>query len=213
MRQAKLYWRANENIHAPKVRVIGAKGKQLGVLDLTKAKELAKKAKLDLVEIAPKAVPPVVKIIEFGKFKYQEEKKLRKQRKGIRGGELKEIRFSPFIGKADYLTRIERIEEFLKENDKVRVVVKFKGRQMGSKQFGYDVLKRVLSHFENRVSIDMEPKFLGRHLIMVISPSTQGKRQGVKGKSKNHKIKAKKKNTTNDKKEKTQNKKVADKKI
>jgi translation initiation factor IF-3 len=204
LRQAKLYWRANENIHAPKVRVIGAKGKQLGVLDLTKAKELAKKAKLDLVEIAPKAVPPVVKIIEFGKFKYQEEKKLRKQRKGIRGGELKEIRFSPFIGKADYLTRIERIEEFLKENDKVRVVVKFKGRQMGSKQFGYDVLKRVLSHFENRVSIDMEPKFLGRHLIMVISPST---------KRKNQVLSANEKKQTNDKKKQTQNKKVADKKI
>lgn len=204
MRQAKLYWRANENIHAPKVRVIGAKGKQLGVLELAKAKELAKKAKLDLVEIAPKAVPPVVKIIEFGKFKYQEEKKLRKQRKGIRGGELKEIRFSPFIGKADYLTRIERIEEFLKENDKVRVVVKFKGRQMGSKQFGYDVLKRVLSHFENRVSIDMEPKFLGRHLIMVISPSS---------KSKNQELTANAKKQANDKNKKTKNKKITDKKI
>ena len=204
MRQAKLYWRANENIHAPKVRVIDEKGKQAGVLELSKAKELAKKANLDLVEIAPKATPPVVKIIEFGKFKYQEEKKLRKQRKGIRGGELKEIRFSPFIGEADYLTRIERIAEFLKENDKVRVVVKFKGRQMGSKQFGYDLLKRVLSHFENLVSIDMEPKFLGRHLVMVISPSS---------KSKNQVLTAKEKKQTNDKNNKTQNKKVADKKI
>ena len=204
MRQAKLYWRANENIHAPKVRVIDAKGKQVGVLELSKAKELAKKANLDLVEIAPRATPPVVKIIEFGKFKYQEEKKLRKQRKGIRGGELKEIRFSPFIGEADYLTRIERMEEFLKENDKVRVVVKFKGRQMGSKQFGYDLLKRVLSHFEDRVSIDMEPKFLGRHLVMVISPST---------KSKNQVLTANEKKQTKDKNSKTQNKKVADKKI
>ncbi len=204
MRQAKLYWRANENIHAPKVRVIDEKGKQVGVLELSKAKELAKKANLDLVEIAPRATPPVVKIIEFGKFKYKEEKKLRKQRKGIRGGELKEIRFSPFIGEADYLTRIERMEGFLKENDKVRVVVKFKGRQMGSKQFGYDVLKRVLSHFENRASIDMEPKFLGRHLVMVISPSS---------KSRNQVLTAKEKKQTNDKKEKTQNKKIADKKI
>lgn len=204
MRQAKLYWRANENIHAPKVRVIDEKGKQVGVLELSKAKELAKKANLDLVEIAPRATPPVVKIIEFGKFKYKEEKKLRKQRKKIRGGELKEIRFSPFIGEADYLTRIERIEEFLKENDKVRVVVKFKGRQMGSKQFGYNLLKRVLSHFEDRASIDREPKFLGRHLVMVISPST---------KSKNQVLTANEKKQTNDKKEKTQNKKVADKKI
>ena len=189
MRQGKLYWLANERIHAPKVRVIDAKGKQIGVLDIKKALELAKKAKLDLVEIAPKAVPPVAKIVDFGKFKYQEEKKLRKQRKVIRGGELKEIRFSPFIGESDYKTRIERIKEFLEENDKVKVVVKFKGRQMGSKQFGYDLLKRVLNQFEGNVSVDMEPKFLGRHLLMVISPSGKVKRQdlpagkaGVKGK-------------------------------
>lgn len=194
MKQGKLYWRANENIHAPKVRVIDAKGKQVGVLDINKARELSKKAKLDLVEIAPRAVPPVAKIIDFGKFKYQEEKKLRKQRKGVRGGELKEIRFSPFIGEADYLTRITRVKEFLEANDKVRVVVKFKGRQMGSKQFGYNLLKRVLSHFEGQVGIDMEPKFLGRHLVMVISPSMKGRpssRAQVEGRQKRGKKKQK----------------------
>lgn len=159
------------------MRVIDAKGKQIGVLSLSEALEKAKKAELDLVEIAPRAKPPVAKIIDFGKFKYQEEKKLRKQRKGVRGGELKEVRFSPFIGEADFDTRIERIKEFLEEKDKVKLVVKFKGRQMGSKQFGYEVLKRVLKQFEEKVSIDMEPKFLGRHLVMVISPTVRGKRQ------------------------------------
>lgn len=170
MARYKQYWRVNEGVHAPKVRVIDEKGKQLGVLTISKALNLSKKAGLDLVEIAPKAKPPVVKIVEFGKFKYQEGKKLKKQKKGKKGGELKEIRFSPFIGKADYDTRIDRIKGFLEEKDKVRVVVKFKGRQMGSKQFGYNLLRKVLDAFKDMVAIDMEPKFLGRHLMMVISP-------------------------------------------
>lgn len=184
MARQKVYWRVNEKINAPKVRVIDAKGKQVGLVDRNKALALAKKAKLDLVEIAPKAKPPVVRIIEFGKFKYQEEKKLRKQRKGIKGGEIKEIRFSPFIGKADYDTRIERINEFLKEKDKVRVVVKFKGKQMDSKQYGYDLLKKVVVNFGDEISVDMEPKFLGRHLIMVISPTVKRKNVEITKESK-----------------------------
>lgn len=173
MARQKLYWRVNERIHAPSVRVIDEKEKQVGVLTKAEALELAKKAGLDLVEVAAKARPPVVRIINFGKFKYQEEKKLRKQKKGKKGGELKEVRFSPFIGKADYDTRIERMKEFLEEKDKIRVVVKFKGRQMGSKQFGYNLLKKVLDTFRDTVAVDMEPKFLGRHLMMVISPTTK----------------------------------------
>lgn len=180
MAKRKLFWRLNDNIHAPKVRVIDEKGKQIGILALNSALKKAKDLNLDLVEIAPLAKPPVVKIIEFGKFKYQEEKKQRREKKGVKGGDVKEIRFSPFIGKADYTTRIARIKEFLEDKDKVRVVVKFKGREMGSKQFGYDLLQRVLGEFEGRISIDMEPKFLGRHLIMVISPLVKSRRAGVK---------------------------------
>ena len=130
----------------------------------------ARKSGLDLIEIAPIAKPPVAKIINFGKFRYQEEKKEKQQKKGVKGGELKEIRFSPFIGEADYKTRLERVKEFLEDKDKVRLVVKFKGRQMGSKQFGYSLLKRVLDELGQSIAVDMEPKFLGRHLIMVISP-------------------------------------------
>lgn len=184
MAKRKLFWRLNDNIHALKVRVIDEKGNQIGILALNSALKKARDLNLDLVEIAPLAKPPVVKIIDFGKFKYQEEKKQRREKKGVKGGDIKEIRFSPFIGKADYATRIERIKEFLEDKDKVRVVVKFKGREMGSKQFGYDLLQRVLREFEGRVSIDMEPKFLGRHLVMVISPNMKGKGQEVKGKSK-----------------------------
>lgn len=170
MRRKKLYWRVNEQIRVPKLRVIGKDGKQIGVIEREKALSLAKKEGLDLVEIAPYAKPPVVKIVDLGKFRYEEEKKLRKQRKKTKTSGLKEIRFSPFIGEADYNTRLERIKEFLEEKNKVKVVVKFKGRQMGSKQYGYKVLEKLLANLEDTVTIDMEPKFLGRHLIMTISP-------------------------------------------
>jgi translation initiation factor IF-3 len=165
------YWLINNRIRAPKVRVLDGDDKQIGVMDTIKALAKAKEAGLDLVEIAPKARPPVVKIIDFGKFRYREEKKLKKSKKKSKSGELKEVRFSPFIAGGDFGTRIERIKEFLEENNKVRLVVKFKGRQMGSKKFGYDVLEKIVDNFRDEVVIDMKPKFLGRHLSMVISPT------------------------------------------
>ena len=172
------------NIHAPKVRVIGENGKQLGVLTITEALEKAKEAELDLVEIAPKAVPPVVKIIKFGKFKYLEEKKLKAQKKKTKSSETKEVRFSPFIGEADYNTRLGRIKEFLAEKNKVRRVVKFKGRQMGSKQFGYKLIERMLADLGDSVTIDMNPKFVGRHLTTVISPISKAKQKTRVGEQK-----------------------------
>jgi translation initiation factor IF-3 len=155
------------------VRVIDEKGKQIGVLDKNKALDLAKKAKLDLVEIAPKAKPPVTRIVDLGKFKYQQEKKLKKQKKKTKSGEIKEVRLTPFIGKHDYETRLERLKEFLGEKKKVRVTVKFKGRQLGSKKFGYDLMKKVLDEVAESVTVDMEPKFVGRNLIMTISPTSK----------------------------------------
>ncbi len=181
MSRKKLNWRINERIHAPKVRVIDAKGKQIGILSRNEALDKAKKEGLDLIEIAPFAKPPVTKIVDLGKFKYQEEKKQRAQKKKTKSAELKEIRFSPFIGEADYNTRFERIKEFLKEKHKIRLVVKFKGRQMGSKQFGYKLLDRILGELEGSIAIDMKPKFLGRHLVMVISPLSKEKAE--KGKN------------------------------
>jgi len=171
----KQYWRINETIPFGDLRVIGVDGKQIGVLSKDKALAEAKKENLDLVEIAPKANPRVAKIIDFGKFKYQEEKKVKKAKSKSKSSDLKEIRFSPFIGEADYATRLSRINGFLKEGDKIRAVVKFKGRQMGSKQFGYNLFKKLLSEVTTEVNIDMEPKFVGRHLSMVISPMSRGK--------------------------------------
>lgn len=180
MNSKTLSWRINEHIAASQLRVIAENGTQLGVLSKTDALKAAREANLDLVEVAPNAVPPVCRIVNFGKFRYQEEKKLKKGAKGAKGGEVKEIRLSPFIGDKDYQTRMNRVREFLGQRNKVRVVVVFLGRQMGSKQFGYDLLKRVLSDLADGVNVDQEPKFLGRHLSMTISPKSGGAKNAEK---------------------------------
>lgn len=136
----------------------------------SEALKKAQKENLSLVEIAPLAKPPVVKIVDYGKFRYQEEKKARKVQKGIKGGEVKEIRFSPFIAENDYRTRLGRVKEFLGEKNKVRLVVVFRGPQMRSKQFGYNLLSKIVTEFGEQVAVDMQPKFLGKHLMMIISP-------------------------------------------
>lgn len=166
----KLYWQIDERINSPELRVIGSDGKQLGILKRDEALKKAKELGLTLVEIAPMAKPPVAKIVDFGKFRYQEEKKQRKEALKTKGSELKEIRFSPFIAENDYNTRLERVKEFLQDKNKVKVSVVFKGQQMGSKQFGYDLIKKLFGSLGNTIAIDMEPKFLGRHLVTIISP-------------------------------------------
>lgn len=170
MKSSSLYWRVDNNIRAPEVRVIGADGKQVGVMKTAEALKKAQKENLSLVEIAPLAKPPVAKIVDYGKFRYQEEKKLRKVQKGVKGGGVKEIRFSPFIGENDYQIRLGRVKEFLGERNKVRLVVVFKRPQMGSKLFGYKLFQRVLAELGEAAAVDMQPKFLGKHLMMIISP-------------------------------------------
>lgn len=157
------------------MRVIDEKGKQVGIIEINKALELAHKANLDLVEIAPNAKPPVTKIIELGKFKYEQEKKIKVEKRKTKSTDLKEIRLTPFIASHDLANRLERIKEFLSEKHKIRVVVRFKGRQMGSKQFGYNLLNNVLQETKDRAVLDMEPKFIGRNLAMIISPTNKAK--------------------------------------
>ena len=163
-------YRINHQIKAPELRVVNSSGKQIGVLPTHEALKMALSEELTLIEVAPNAKPPVAKIVDLGKFKYDEEKKARKEKKGIKGGDTKEVRFSPFIGEHDYKTRLAKVEEFLGDKDKVRLVVQFTRRQLGSKQFGYDLLAKINSGFGDKINIDMQPKFLGRSLLMVISP-------------------------------------------
>lgn len=166
----KLNVRVNQEIRAPEVRVLSEDGKQIGVMKIGEALAHAEQSNVDLIEIAPNAQPPVVKAIEIGKYKYQEEKKSRELAKKNKGGEVKELHFSPFIGGADFDTRVRRIEEFLNDSNKVRLVVVFTNKQLGAKEHGYTVLNRVKAQFADRIVVDMEPKFFGKHLSMVISP-------------------------------------------
>lgn len=169
------FYRINQYIRADRVRVVDEEGKQVGILPLREALEKAQKIGLDLVEIAPTASPPVCKIIDFKKFKYLESKKAREARKKAKKGEVKEIRLSPFIAKKDLEFRLGRAEEFLKEGDKVKVTVRFFGRQITRKEFGYELLKKFIKDLSYLSTIEQEPRFVGRQLVMLLSPAKGGK--------------------------------------
>jgi translation initiation factor IF-3 len=171
-----LFWRTDYQIRAPSLRVVDSEGKFIGVLSKDEAIKRAKEANLTLVEIAPNAVPPVCKIVDYGKFRYSEEKKAKEAAKKVKGGGVKEIRFSPFIGEADFKVRIERIKEFFADKNKVRVVVVFKGPQMRVKNTGYDVINKIKAEFGESIITDMPPKFLGKHLVTVFSFVKIGKK-------------------------------------
>jgi translation initiation factor IF-3 len=176
LRKANIFFKSNNQISAKELRVIGPDNKQIGILQRDEALKMASQENLDLVLIAEKASPPVAKIVDLGKFIYQEEKKLKKQKS--KGNDLKEIRFSPFIGGADYETRLKRIREFLEDKDKVKLTVVFKGRQLGSKSFGYELLSKTVKELGEKIRVDSEPKFLGKHLSMIISPKSSERNKG-----------------------------------
>ncbi len=170
----KTNFRVNNSIQSEKLRVIDSVGKQLGVMSKSDALSKAQELNLDLIEIAPFAVPPVAKIMNLGKFIYQEEKKKKKENKA-KGGELKEVRFSPFIAENDYRTRLERVKEFLNDKNKVRLTVTFKYNQLRSKNFGYELLKNCLRDLDGLAKEEVLPKFLGKNLTMIIAPGNTKK--------------------------------------
>ena len=167
--QASRY-RINQQIRAKQVRVIDHEGKQVGVMSVSEAIRLADRQGLDVVEIAPKAQPPVVKLIDYHKFLYQENKKKQAQQRKAKSGQIKEIRLTPFMAAGDLETRIKKISEFLQERNQVRITVRFKGRQMSNKQAGYLLLEKVTKALEKQAKVDQLPKFVGRQLIMTVSP-------------------------------------------
>ncbi|MBI4029250.1 MAG: translation initiation factor IF-3 [Candidatus Blackburnbacteria bacterium] len=173
-KQKKTFWRVNQNIRSPQLRVIDSEGKQIGILSVREALEKAAELGLDLVEIAPTAKPPVAKVIDFAKFRYQQEKKEKEsRRKEKKGSEQKEVWLTPFMGESDYNVRLERVKEFLGEGNKVRVVVRFTGPQMSHREFGYQMAEKVKKDTQDMAGIDQAPKFLGRQLMMVLTPVKQ----------------------------------------
>ena len=167
---ATLDYRVNHRIRVPEVRLIGAEGEQYGVVQTTDAKRRAQEARLDLVEVAPHARPPVCKIMDFGKFKYQQRKKEKKGGgKSKQAGGLKEMRVRPSISDHDLSYRLEDGRRFLETGHKVQVVCIFRGRQMAHPEHGYDVMRRVAGSLEDVSKIESPARMMGRRMTMMLS--------------------------------------------
>ncbi len=164
------FYATNQFIKANELRVVDETGKQIGVLSKTEAMQIAHDKGVDLVEIAPLATPPVAKVIDFKKFKYLEAKKDRDGKAASGKVEIKEIRFSPFIATGDMNSRLERIKEILGDGDRVKIVVKFSGRQITRVEFGHDLIKKVLAELVGLASADGVPKLQGKQLFLIINP-------------------------------------------
>jgi translation initiation factor IF-3 len=171
------FYRTNERIYALELRVLDSEGKQIGLLTKSEALEKARSEGLDLVEIAPTAKPPVARIIDFKKFLYQEEKKRREEKKKSKSSETKEIRLGPFMDDHDLDTLLRRAREFLEENHKVKLVVRFKGRQMGHPEFGHQIIGKAIESLSDISKVDKIPHFEGRQLLAMLSPERKKKNE------------------------------------
>ena len=162
--------RANERIRAQEVQVINSYGKNLGILPTEEAINIARQEGLDLIEISPNARPPVCKIIDIGKYKYDLQKKANKAKKKQKVSNLKEIKLRPVTGIHDYNFKIKNAQKFLEKGDKVKFTVRFKGREMQHHHLGMELLKRVEDDLKEVGKLELSPKFEGRQMTMVIQP-------------------------------------------
>jgi translation initiation factor IF-3 len=155
---------------AREVRLIDAEGQNHGVVSKIEALERAREAGLDLVEVSPDANPPVAKILDYGKFKYQEQKKAAEARKKQKTVEVKEIKMRPNIDDHDYNVKMKSMERFFGEGDKVKVTLRFRGREMAHQQLGRELLLRVKADTEEIAKVESEPRLEGRQMVMVLAP-------------------------------------------
>lgn len=165
--------RINEQIRVREVRLIDNDGSQKGIMPVVEALNLAREQDLDLVEIAPNANPPVCKIIDYGKYRFEQEKKLRDSKKNQKVLKLKEIRMQPKIASGDLDFKSKHIKEFLDEGDKVKVSIRFRGRELAHKELGEEVLNAVLKRLEGEYVMDKPPAMEGRFMSMTIGPKTK----------------------------------------
>ena len=162
--------RSNNRITSPEVQVINSDGENLGVLNLQEAISKAKDENLDLIEIAPNARPPVCKIMDMGKYKYDQQKKLNKSKKKQKKIELKEIKLRPVTEVHDYTFKIKNAQKFLSKGDKVKFTIRFKGREMQHTKLGNDLMEKIKIDMETIGKVELQPKFDGKQMIMVIQP-------------------------------------------
>ena len=162
--------RINGAIRVPKVRCIDPEGEQLGVIDTIEAIRKAEDFGLDLVEVQPNADPPVCKILDYGKFKYEAQKRANEARKKQKIIEVKEIKLRPNIDEHDYQVKMRNVQKFLNSGDKVKVTLRFRGREMAHQELGANVLTRVREETDEFAKVEAMPKLEGRQMIMVLAP-------------------------------------------
>ncbi|MGB8856391.1 MAG: translation initiation factor IF-3 [Burkholderiales bacterium] len=162
--------RINSEITGTDIRLIGPKQEPLGIVALTEAFRLAEEADLDLVEIAPTAVPPVCRIMDYGKFRYQEAKKLHEAKLKQKQIQVKEVKFRPSTDEGDYKIKVRNLIKFLEEGDKTKITLRFRGREMTHQELGYNLLKRVEAELMPHGTVEQFPKMEGRQMVMVLSP-------------------------------------------
>lgn len=165
--------RVNERIRVREVRLIDDQGNQLGIVPTPEAMNMAKERGLDLVEVAPQANPPVCKLLDYGKYKFEQEKKSRESKKKQKQLRLKEIRMQPKIESHDLKFKTKHIREFLDEGNKVKVTVRFRGREMAHTELGRDVLDRILVELGEGYHVDRKPSMEGRFMSMIVGPQTK----------------------------------------
>ena len=160
----------NDKIRVPEIRLIDHEGENRGVVDPRDAIRMAEEVGLDLVEISPNAAPPVCKIMDFGKFKYEQQKKANEAKKKQRVIEIKEVKFRPNIDIHDYEVKMRNVTRFLEDGDKVKVTLRFRGREMAHQELGREVLERIAADTVELGKVESMPKMEGRQMIMVIGP-------------------------------------------
>lgn len=160
----------NEAIRAREVRLIGPNGDQLGIKSLRKALEMAQELNLDLVNVAPQAKPPVCRILDYGKYRYEQSKREKEARKKQKTIQIKEVRLTPAIEENDVKTKLKRVKKFLQNGDKVKLSIRFRGREITHKDLGRKILDRIAVEVSEYSEVERHPKLEGKQMIMILSP-------------------------------------------
>ncbi|WP_338739372.1 translation initiation factor IF-3 [Candidatus Dehalogenimonas loeffleri] len=181
--------RVNDKILGREVRVVGEKGEQLGVMTVAQAKELARRNSVDLVEVAPTSVPPVCRLMDYGKYRYEQTKKEREAKKGQKLSLLKEIRLRPKIGAHDYEAKVRSIRKQLEDGDKVKVTIMFRGREITHSELGIKILKRAADELSDIANVEGQPTLLGSRIHLMLVPKPSNKVKTKEGQTDNAEIK------------------------
>lgn len=163
--------RVNERIRCPEIRLIDEHGEMIGVVSVAEGLRRAREASLDLVEVSPTASPPVCKILDYGKYKYEQQKKAHEAKKKQKVIQIKEVKLRPNIDKHDLEIKLRAVEKFLEAGDKVKITLRFRGREMAHQEIGMRLLEKVKEFLGEKIKIEHPPSFEGRQVIMVIAPA------------------------------------------